>query len=339
MPSIDTALKAVAPTADADFVRSSLAVDAGAIMTQYGLTGVKEQAQLLAHMSVETGGFRLFAENLNYRAERITEVFHSRFPTVEAARPYEHNPQKFANKVYGGRYGNTGPNDGWLYRGSGGLQHTFESEFDRVQKRTGLPVLKNPDMLRDKRNTEAIWRAACSYMVDRGALAPARAGDTLTTTKKINGGTNGLNDRKIAVARAEKALGSTPIKAHGLVPVAPPPTMPLAPEPDVPTGTGTPVIEHADPTQKTTAETEQDERSKRDKAAAGAATATTGSGPITSGGQVPKQSYDWIIVGGVVVLVALISIIIVRYFVRQHAEAKAALDHQQLNAIAQRVGM
>ena len=59
-------------------------------------------------------------ENMSYSAARIREVWPSRFPTVAAAKPYERQPVKLANKVYNGRLGNReGSNDGWDFRGGG----------------------------------------------------------------------------------------------------------------------------------------------------------------------------------------------------------------------------
>jgi putative chitinase len=337
MATLDKVLIAVSSRADPDFVRSSLAIDAAAIMAEYGLSGPNEQAQLLGHMSVESGGYTTFAENLSYRAERLVQVWPTRFPSVAAAAPYAHNPRALANKVYNGRMGNrTGTDDGWNYRGSGSLQHTGESEFARVQKRTGLGVIAEPDLLRDKKNAEAMWRGACSYIVDRGALAAARAGDTKTTTIKINGGTTGLSDRQVCVARAAKAMGGFPIEVHGsgvsTLPVPEPPPVPI------PSDTGTPVVVHPDPGgAQTTDEVENDARKKRNTAATAGTAGTAASGPAASGGKAPKTNYDLLIVGGIVIGVAVLAVIVVSYFIRRHNEAKAVVDAQQLEKIKLRV--
>lgn len=93
-------------------------------------TPLAHLAAILAEAHHETGGqFQPVSENLNYSAKRLTEVWPSRFPTLAAAAPYGNNPQKLANKVYGGRLGNTGPNDGWLYRGRGMAQITGKTNY------------------------------------------------------------------------------------------------------------------------------------------------------------------------------------------------------------------
>jgi putative chitinase len=83
-------------------------------------TPLPHLAAILAEAHHETGGaMQPVSENLNHSAKRLTEVWPSRFPTIAAAQPFANNPRKLANKVYGGRLGNTGDDDCWLYRGRG----------------------------------------------------------------------------------------------------------------------------------------------------------------------------------------------------------------------------
>ena len=87
-------------------------------------------AAILGEAHHETGGkFQPVTENLNYSAKRLTQVWPSRFPTISSARPFEKNPQKLANAVYGGRLGNTASNDGWLFRGRGLAQITGRENY------------------------------------------------------------------------------------------------------------------------------------------------------------------------------------------------------------------
>lgn len=85
-------------------------------------------------------------ENLNYTsASRIRAVWPTRFKTAADAQPYVKNPQKLANLVYGGRLGNTGPNDGWTYRGRGHIQTTGKVNYDKLSKIVGVDLVKYPD--------------------------------------------------------------------------------------------------------------------------------------------------------------------------------------------------
>ena len=93
-------------------------------------TPLQHLAAILAEAHHETGGqFQPVSENLNYSAKRLTEVWPSRFPTLAAATPYANNPQRLANKVYGGRLGNAGDDDGWIYRGRGLAQITGKTNY------------------------------------------------------------------------------------------------------------------------------------------------------------------------------------------------------------------
>ncbi|MBZ7920565.1 hypothetical protein LAC81_02030 [Ensifer adhaerens] len=93
-------------------------------------TSLPRLAAILAEVHHETdGAMQPVSENLNYSAKRLTEVWPSRFPTLAAAQPFANNPRKLANRVYGGRLGNTGPDDGWLYRGRGLAQITGKTNY------------------------------------------------------------------------------------------------------------------------------------------------------------------------------------------------------------------
>lgn len=104
-----------------------------AILNELDKTGQKDPrwlAYILATAHHETGArFAPVEENLNYSAKRLTQVWPSRFRTIAAATPYANNPQKLANKVYGGRMGNTGTDDGWRYRGRSFTQLTGKDNY------------------------------------------------------------------------------------------------------------------------------------------------------------------------------------------------------------------
>lgn len=133
-------IKRFAPSARADIVAGL--VDGWPAIYAAGITKPVRLQHFMAEIAVESAGLTRLEENLSYSAARAHAVFPSRFSTVASAAPYAHNPQAFANKVYGGRLGNVQPNDGWFYRGGGLLQTTGRENY----KAAGFQT--NPDDLR-----------------------------------------------------------------------------------------------------------------------------------------------------------------------------------------------
>ena len=156
------------------------------------ITNPARIAPFLANIHNETGGMRRLEEVLSYSAERIVEVWPSRFDTVQAARPYARNPRALANKVYGGRMGNVGPDDGWIYRGRGPIQTTGRNNYVALGKaiQIDVPVLVGE-------GSPLITRPGCAssavvFWTAMGANAMADRGDTRAIRIKANGGTEGL---------------------------------------------------------------------------------------------------------------------------------------------------
>lgn len=149
----------------------------------------------LVEVAVETGGFKAIEENLFYTAERLTQVWPSRFPSVAAAKPFAKNPQKLANKVYGGRLGNRLPNDGWDFRGSSMIQTTGRDNF----RRAGYE--KNPDLLRQ--DAKEALKAALKFWVDNDCTSFAERDDIVGLRKRINGGSHGLDQARNYLKKAK----------------------------------------------------------------------------------------------------------------------------------------
>ena len=157
-----------------------------------------QQASFIGQCGHECGNFRILEENLNYRAETLMKLWKSRFPTIEIANEYARNPKKIANKVYANRMGN-GPEssgDGWKYRGRGPIQLTGKSNYTAFSADVGRPdVLTNPDIVA----TELAFESALWFFRKNGLFAIADKGvtDAVITqiTKRVNGGTHGLDDR------------------------------------------------------------------------------------------------------------------------------------------------
>jgi putative chitinase len=157
-------------------------------------------AHFFAQTAHESGGFKAFSENLNYSAKGLRGIFGKYFPTDALARAYERQPQKIANRVYANRMGNgdEASGEGWLFRGRGSLQLTGKFNFKAFSDYIGRPdVMANPDLVATELAFEsALWFfdknklwSICDQGVNDAAI--------LALTKRINGGTHGLDDRKL----------------------------------------------------------------------------------------------------------------------------------------------
>lgn len=176
-------------------------------LPEYGITSVERVAAWLAQMGHESGDFKELKENLNYGAKGLRVTFPKYFPSDEMALAYQRQPEKIANRVYGGRMGNgseeTG--DGWKYHGRGLIQITGKDNYTYCSNALygDLSLLENPDMLCDM---DGAVRSACWFWNSRNLNPLADAGDIVTITKRINGGTIGLDDRTNRWHRALSVL-------------------------------------------------------------------------------------------------------------------------------------
>lgn len=157
-------------------------------------------AHFFAQTAHESGNFKAFSENLNYGAKGLRGIFGKYFPTDALAAAYERKPEKIANRVYANRMGNgdEASGDGWKYRGRGALQLTGKSNYQAFSDYIGRPdVMTNPDLVAGELCFEsALWffdRNKLWSICDQGITDAA----ILALTKRINGGTHGLDDRKM----------------------------------------------------------------------------------------------------------------------------------------------
>lgn len=140
----------------------------------------------MAQVSEETGGGSEIEENLNYSAERLTQVWPTRFPTLARALPFAHNPRLLADYVYGSRYGNRpGTDDGYNYRGRGGIQITFRDWYAKIGAATGLDLLNHPDLVNDP---QWFLECSCAFWKLDNVNNFADSGDFRGETLRVNGG-------------------------------------------------------------------------------------------------------------------------------------------------------
>lgn len=211
--SFGEALSRLWPDADRKIpgLREGIVANAPSLFARHGLTTPLRVAHVMAQISHECGAGHDVVENLNYTAGRMMQVWPSRFPSMASAQPYAGNPRALANKVYNGRMGNAvGSDDGWIFRGRGASQTTGREGYARLAKATGLDVVNHPDLVNDPR-----WFLECGVadFIACGCLPFAAKDDVLNVTRRLNGGTVGLAQRKQWLAKWKAALGDLPVIA------------------------------------------------------------------------------------------------------------------------------
>lgn len=153
-----------------------------------------QQASFIGQCGHECGNFKILEENLNYRAETLMKLWKSRFPTIEIANEYARNPKKIANKVYSSRMGNRdeASGDGYRFRGRGCIQLTGHANYFHAGQACGADFVMEPDLVATPRYAAMTggW-----FWSTHKLNQYADGSDFVTMTKKINGGTIGLQDR------------------------------------------------------------------------------------------------------------------------------------------------
>jgi putative chitinase len=232
--SFGEALSRLWPSGDARIpgLRAGIVASASSVFAKYGITTPLLAAHVMAQISHECGAGHEVVENLNYTAGRMMQVWPSRFSTMAMAMPYAGNPRALANKVYNGRMGNaSGSDDGWNFRGRGAAQTTGREGYARLAKATGLDLVNHPDLVNDP---ERFLECGVADFILCGCLPFARADDVLGVTRRLNGGTVGLAQRQIWLAKWKAALGTGQVvfaPAPASVRKPAPGSPPLAPAP------------------------------------------------------------------------------------------------------------
>ncbi len=163
-------------------------------MGRFDIGTPKRIAAFLAQVGHESSRFGALSENLNYSAQGLLATF-KRYFTPAQANQYQNKPEAIANRVYASRFGNgnEASGDGWKYRGRGLIQITFRDNYRACGTALGLDLDATPDLLTHPDNAalSAGW-----YWHAHGCNALADAGDIERITRAINGGLNGLAQRK-----------------------------------------------------------------------------------------------------------------------------------------------
>ena len=232
-------VRAVCPNADGEIIEA-IVTGAPSALPAAGLNDPVRISHFFAQIATETGGLRRLDENVNYTTvKRLREIFRSKFKTDDSARGYIRNPERLANFVYAGRNGNSKPDDGWKYRGSGLIQITGRDNFDKIGRLVGLDLANDPELAR---KPDSALEIALGYWTKRNinSVAGEASEDAVKrVTKLINPALVGLAERQAYFRKALKifspaavvSLASAPArqtKGRGFAaaPAAPAPTEP-----------------------------------------------------------------------------------------------------------------
>lgn len=158
-------------------------------------------AAWLAQVGHESAQFNATRENLSYSVLALVKTWPTRFPTQESAKPFERQPERLANYVYGGRLGNGdyASGDGWRFRGGGLIQATGRSNYRAVGDAIGVPLEDQPTKIEvpliSARTAGHFWKAhGCNELAD--------ARDLEAITVQINGPAKlGEQDRALNLAK------------------------------------------------------------------------------------------------------------------------------------------
>ena len=168
-------------------------------MIAHGIDTPLRASHFLAQAAHESGGFKFKSENLNYSKESLLKVFPKYF-TAASAEAYHRQPEKIASRVYANRMGNgnEASKDGWKFKGRGYIQLTGKDNYKAFATYLNKPeIVTNPDLVATTYSFESamfffdknkLW-SICDKGINDAAI--------LELTKRINGGTNGLEDRKV----------------------------------------------------------------------------------------------------------------------------------------------
>lgn len=164
------------------------------LLPDYEINTPQRIAAFMAQCAHESGNFMFLQENLNYKAASLRKVFPKYFPDDATAQAYEKKPEKIANRIYANRMGN-GPEesgDGYRYRGRGLIQVTGKTNYTWF---AASLEIKPEEAAEYMQTFEGAAQSACWFWESNKLNQWADAGDIVTLTKRINGGTIGLEDR------------------------------------------------------------------------------------------------------------------------------------------------
>ena len=167
------------------------------IVEKFNITNHLRLAHFLSQCAHESGNFKLLTENLNYSADGLLKIFPKYFKDKATADAYARKPEKIGSRVYANRMGNgdEASGEGYKFRGRGYIQLTGKDNYKQFSDFIGDDVVANPDLVA----TKYPLTSAAFFFNKNGLWTICDKGDTTDVvtlvTKRVNGGTHGLDDR------------------------------------------------------------------------------------------------------------------------------------------------
>jgi putative chitinase len=179
------------------------------LLPDYDINTPQRIAAFIAQCAHESGGFTALKENLNYKPPTLRKLFAKYFPTDALAEEYcakPNNHEAIANRIYASRMGNgdEASGDGYKYCGRGLIQLTGKSNYQSFADSLQISSEEASQYLS---TFEGAAQSACWFWEANNLNQWADKGDILTLTKRINGGTIGLEDRIKHYEHALHVLG------------------------------------------------------------------------------------------------------------------------------------
>jgi putative chitinase len=203
-------IESLYPRAKRDHI-DSFTEQAPALFEHHGISKSANRLHyFLAQIGHESGGLVTVEENLNYSTARLLEVFPRRFSSFDDAKKCAGNAEAFGCEVYGGRLGNGRPpsKDGFIYRGRGYIQLTGRSNYAAIGAAAKIADLVDyPERAASPTHALAL---ACAFWSSRDINQTADEDDFIKCTRKINGGTVGLQERRAWLAKVRRTLAEPP---------------------------------------------------------------------------------------------------------------------------------
>lgn len=168
-----------------------------AIVEKFNITNHLRLSHFLSQCAHESGNFKFLTENLNYSADGLLKIFPKYFKDKATADAYARKPEKIGSRVYANRMGNgdEASGDGFKFRGRGYIQLTGKDNYKQFGAFVGEDLVANPDLVATKYPL-----TSAAFFFDKNKLWDiCDKGDTpevvTLVTKRVNGGTHGLEDR------------------------------------------------------------------------------------------------------------------------------------------------